>query len=221
MSREVPVVVIGCGDHARVVVDILQANGRQVLGWVGPQPGSEPHESHVAYLGDLKSPEEWAGRRPSFVVGIGNNRARAAAFERCSTLGLAPVSAIHPSAVILGGAQVDAGAQVCAGAIIGVGAHVMADAIVNTAASVDHDNEVGAHASIAPGARMAGRVSVGRGAHVGIGATVREGISIGEWSLVAAGAVVVRDVPAGSRVAGVPAALMRESGQDPGTVARA
>lgn len=217
--KALPVVVIGCGDHARVVVDILRVNGVPVLGWVGPRPGTEPRESDIAYLGDLESPDEWVGPRPRFVVGIGDNRARAAAFKRCLALELDPIPAIHPSAVILGGARIDAGAQVCAGAIIGVGAHVMADAIVNTAASVDHDNEVGAHASIAPGARMAGRVRVGRGAHVGIGAAVKEGISIGDWCLVAAGAVVIRDVPAGSRVAGVPAGPMRQSGPEPGTLA--
>jgi serine acetyltransferase len=40
---------------------------------------------------------------------------------------------------------------------------------------------------------------------------VIERIEVGSGALVAAGAVVVRDVPAGSRVAGVPA---REMGPD-------
>jgi UDP-perosamine 4-acetyltransferase len=58
---------------------------------------------------------------------------------------------------------------------------------------------------VGPGARLAGAVTVGERAHVGIGAVVIEGIRVGDGALVAAGAVVVRDVPAGARVAGVPA----------------
>jgi UDP-perosamine 4-acetyltransferase len=209
MSSAEPVAVIGCGDHARVVVDILRVSGVPVLGWVGTRPGSEPPQSVVAYLGDLESPQAWMRQGLRFVVGIGSNSARAAAFDLCTSLGLEPVSAIHPSAVILGGGEVGPGAQVCAGAIVGVAARVGANAIVNTGASLDHDNEIGAHAFVAPGARLAGRVVVGTGAHIGIGAAIKQGITIGEWSLVAAGAVVIRDVPAREHVAGVPAVPMR------------
>jgi acetyltransferase-like isoleucine patch superfamily enzyme len=93
---------------------------------------------------------------------------------------------------------------------VGVGAWIGSNAIVNTAASIDHDGRVGAHASIAPGVHLAGRVSLGEGAFVGIGAAVREGVTIGEWAFVAGGAMVVRDVPADTRVAGVPARKMGE-----------
>lgn len=46
---------------------------------------------------------------------------------------------------------------------------------------------------------------VKRGASIGANATVVCGVTIGEWAFVAAGAVVNRDVPAYSLVAGVPA----------------
>jgi acetyltransferase-like isoleucine patch superfamily enzyme len=46
---------------------------------------------------------------------------------------------------------------------------------------------------------------------VGIGAIIREGITIGAGALVAAGAVVVEEVPPGARVAGVPARPMDSS----------
>jgi acetyltransferase-like isoleucine patch superfamily enzyme len=48
-------------------------------------------------------------------------------------------------------------------------------------------------------------VVVRRGAAIGARAVVLGGIEIGEWSLVAAGAVVTRDVSAHALVAGVPA----------------
>lgn len=49
---------------------------------------------------------------------------------------------------------------------------------------------------------------VGRGASIGSNGTVLPGVTIGERAMVAAGAVVTRDVPAGAIVAGVPAIII-------------
>jgi len=48
-------------------------------------------------------------------------------------------------------------------------------------------------------------VQIGDGAYLGMGATVIDRRTVGAGALVAAGAVVVRDVAAAVRVQGVPA----------------
>ncbi|HEU67991.1 MAG TPA: sugar acetyltransferase, partial [Candidatus Acetothermia bacterium] len=45
---------------------------------------------------------------------------------------------------------------------------------------------------------------------VGVGASVIPGVRIGAWSVVGAGAAVIRDVAPGSTVAGVPARSLGE-----------
>jgi len=49
---------------------------------------------------------------------------------------------------------------------------------------------------------------VGRGASIGSGATILCGVTIGEYAIVGAGAVVTKDVPAGTSAAGNPARLL-------------
>jgi acetyltransferase-like isoleucine patch superfamily enzyme len=51
---------------------------------------------------------------------------------------------------------------------------------------------------------------VKRGASIGSGAVIVAGVTIGENAIVGAGAVVTKDVPANTIVAGVPARVFRE-----------
>ena len=207
------VVVVGAGDHGRVVLDVLLAGGDEALGFVEPGRAEGAPQRVIdglRVIGDLAEDTKWATAGTRFVVALGDNAARRDAFERCLQLGMSPAMAIHPAATLLTGARVEPGAVVCAGAVIGVGAWVGPNVIVNTSASVDHDDRLGAHANVSPGAHLAGRVTIGEGAYIGIGASVREGIQIGEWALVAGGAMVIDNVPARARVAGVPARPMAE-----------
>lgn len=57
-------------------------------------------------------------------------------------------------------------------------------------------------------------VIINKGVWVGAGAIILPGVTIGEYSVVGAGAVVIRDVPPHSMVAGVPAKVVRTYGED-------
>jgi acetyltransferase-like isoleucine patch superfamily enzyme len=47
---------------------------------------------------------------------------------------------------------------------------------------------------------------------VGLGAKIIQCLSVGEWSIVGAGAVVIRDIPPGCTAVGVPARVIKLAG---------
>lgn len=102
-----------------------------------------------------------------------------------------------------------------AGAIVAPGVRIMAKAdvgehvLINTASVVSHECSIGDFSTISPGVTLGGRCLLGQGVFVGIGATVRDGVSIGEGAVIGAGAVVLKDVPPGAVMVGVPAKMLR------------
>jgi len=204
MSETKPVIIYGAGGHGKVVLDALLRSGRAITGFVDddPQRAGGDHCGYpvAAQPGDLDPPGA-----AELVVAIGDAVSRQRATARVEELGYRLATAVHPTAVLAGGARLAPGAMVMANAVVNPDASIGRGAIVNTGAIVDHDCTIGDFAHVAPGARLAGGVSVGARALVGVGASVIPGVSIGADAVVAAGAVVVTDVEDGMKVAGIPA----------------
>lgn len=204
-----PVIVIGGGGHAKVLIDALRLRSVKMLGVTDIDPG----KIGTSLLGvPVIGNDEAILRHPAdgvrLVNGIGSIRAatqRSTVFQDFTSRGYTFAQVLHPSAVIASDALLAEGAQVMAGAVVQPGCRVGKNVIINTLASIDHDCWVGDHVHISPGATVCGDVRIGDGAHIGAGATVIQGIRIGAGCLIAAGAVVVKDVPDGATVKGVPA----------------
>jgi UDP-perosamine 4-acetyltransferase len=198
------IIVLGAGDHAKVVVAALRRAGHEIAGVVDhEEPAGGAAIFGVPFLGD----DSVLRAHPDILLanGIGGRNLRRDVFMRLVAAGHRFATVVDPASVIVTGAVLGHGAQVFAGSVVQCDAVVGDNAIINTRAIVEHDCRVGAHAHVATGAVLAGAVSVGEGTLIGTGAAVRKYIRIGSSALVGAGAVVVKDVPDGVTVMGVPA----------------
>ncbi len=210
-----PLIVIGSGGHAKVLIATARAAGRSVLFATDSQ--TSRHGSmidDVVVAGDdsfiLKhSPDE-----VELVNAIGsasNLSLRYKIGQHWTNAGYRFATLIHPSAIIEGSVQLGSGVQCLAGVVLQTDLVIGNETIINTKASVDHDCIIGNCVHISPGATLCGSITVGDRTHIGAGSTIIQGVRIGSDVLIGAGAVVLKDVANGATVVGVPARPLRSS----------
>jgi len=203
------VLILGGGGHAKVLIDAIRSMGTLAIqGILDPTLSPGTIVSGIAVLGndDLLSAEGY--RSCTLAIGAGSTGVsglRKRIFEAGRARGFSFPIVTHSTAWYSGSAVIGPGTQVMAGAVIQPDVRIGENVIINTSSVIEHDCVIGSHCHISPGAVLGGGVHIGEGSHIGLGARVIQGIRIGIDVLVGAGAVVIRDVPDGVVVKGVPA----------------
>ena len=185
-----PVIVIGAGGHAKVLIDAIKLSAIRIIGVTDLL---DTKLEGVKYLGTDQGIFNYKPDQILLVNGVGSvgvSAKRKNLFDQFKEKGYSFANVIHPSAVIGSRVELGEGVQIMAGAIIQTGAVIGRNTIINTRASVDHDAQIGDHVHIAPGAVLCGGVSVEEGAFIGAGATITQGTKIQKETLVKAGSLV-------------------------------
>ncbi len=112
---------------------------------------------------------------------------------------------IAPSAYISSRASVGAGSIIQRGVTIMPHVKLGKSCKINVNATLHHEAVIGNFCTLAPGSSILGRVTIEDEVFVGAGAIIRPRCRIGKGATIGAGAVVVKDVPPGITVVGVPA----------------
>lgn len=125
---------------------------------------------------------------------------------------------IEPGAIIREQVEIGQGAVIMMGAVINIGAVIGEGTMIDMGAILGGRATVGKNCHIGAGAVLAGVIEpasatpviVEDDVLVGANAVIIEGVHIGKNSVVAAGAVVLNDVPENCVVAGTPARIIKE-----------
>ncbi len=124
---------------------------------------------------------------------------------------------IEPGAVIREQVSIGDNAVIMMGAIINIGAVIGRGTMIDMGAVLGGRATVGDHCHVGAGAVLAGVIEPASATPViveddvliGANAVVIEGVHIGRGAVVAAGAVVIEDVPENAVVAGCPAKVIK------------
>ncbi|MDZ5447618.1 acetyltransferase [Micromonospora sp. 4G57] len=212
----VDLVIVGCGGHGRELFGIVQAiNGTdparprwRVLGFVDDRPSEvnlkRLQRLDAAYLGGTDRLRDLPGPA-HHVLGVGDPRVRRLIDQRIADLGLPAASLVHPLASVGADLVHGEGLVAFAGARVTTNVRLGRHVHLNQNATVGHDSVLADFVSVNPLAAVSGDCHLDSGVLIGTTAAVLQGLRVGADATVGAGACVVRDVPPGSVVMGVPA----------------
>ncbi len=200
-------IIIGAGDHAKVVISAAESGHQRVAFVLDHDPqrnATHVFDYPVQTYTEASLPTLVNGQAPS-IIAIGDNESR----KKIALLLRWAVWAIvvHRTAIVDKRARIGPGTILCAGSVVNPDAVVGRHVIVNTAAVVEHDVVVGDYCHIAPNVTLCGNVAIGEGTMVGAGSVILPGRTVGAWCQIGAGAVITRDVPDGATAVGVPGSV--------------
>ncbi len=209
------VVIIGTGGFGREVLDVLEAINQaeaqyDILGFITEpgyqQPGELIHEKPVVGHFDWLEQNK---HEVKAICAIGSPAVRLRLTRQAEQMGVQFFSAVHPRAILTRWVTMGAGSIITAGCIltnnITIGNHVH----LNLDCTVGHDAVIEDYVTVSPGVHISGNDRLETGCFIGTGANLIEGKTIGQWSVVGAGSVVVKDIPANTTAVGNPAKVIK------------
>jgi sugar O-acyltransferase (sialic acid O-acetyltransferase NeuD family) len=193
-----PLLIIGAGGHASVLVDILRQQKREILGVVSPQ--IESKSKVFDGIQHFKSDDDvlkFDNQSVNLVNGIGSlpgNHLRAVLFNKFKTLGFEFETVVANNAIVSDYVELAEGVQIFTGAIVQTNVSIGTNTIINTGSIIEHDCAIGRHNHIAPGVTLSGQVTTSEYVHIGTGASVIQSVSIGNNVVIGSGTTITKNI---------------------------
>ena len=142
-----------------------------------------------------------------FVVAVGASRTREQIVSNMKTVNpsIKFGTVIDPSVEMSDLVTIGEGTIICAHTIITVNIEIGAHVIINLDCTVGHDAVLQDFVTLYPSVNVSGITNIGHAVELGTGMQIIQGKTVSDYSIVGAGAVVVKDIPAKCTAVGSPA----------------
>lgn len=202
------IVIIGAGGFGREVVwliDDINKNNNQwnIRGFIDDNFDLKGRLINgYEVLGDI----EWLRTQKLYAIcAIGDPVTKKRIIERLINSKIKFPVLVHPSVIYSDSVELGEGSIICAGNIITVNINIGKHVIINIDSTVGHDAILGEYTTVLPSVNISGNVTTEECVNVGTGSSIIQGITIGENTVIGAGSVVVKDLPANCIAVGAPA----------------
>ena len=186
-----PLLLIGCGGHAKSVIDLIETEGKwHIHGMVGLPEHVGSKVLGYPVIGTDEDLPKIRESCPSAVLAIGqlpDSSVRQRLAARLEKLGIHSPVVISPHAVVSRHARLGAGTVVGHGSIVNAGAVVGTHCTLNSRTLIEHDARISSHCHVSTGALVNGGVMLGSGCFIGSGVMLREGLQIPAGTVISAG----------------------------------
>ncbi len=196
--------------------------GREVAWAVERQNKKEPTWNILGFMDDNESLQgtiingykvlgktEDVGKYPDcfFVCAVGASRIREKIINNIKAINprIRFGTIIDPSVVISDKVTIGEGTIICAHTIITVNIEIGSHVIINLDCTIGHDAVLKDFVTLYPSVNISGITRIGHAVELGTGMQIIQGKTVGDYSIVGAGAVVVKDIPSKCTAVGNPA----------------
>lgn len=200
------IIIIGAGGFGREVAWLIERINQihptwRILGFADDTPGKL--NQVIDRYKVICTVDNISMYPEAFVVcAIGNAKARRNVISRISNNF---ATLIDPSVIMSDRVAVHDGCIICAGSIITVNVDIGKYTIINLDCTIGHDVCLGSYITVYPSVNISGNCIIEDCVEIGTGSHVIQQKRIGAGTIIGAGSVVIKDIPANCVAVGAPA----------------
>ena len=195
-SHPQPILIVGCGGHARSVLEIACSSSLwKPIGFIGQsfEVGSTIHGLPV--LGTDDDLQYMRKKVRHVVIGIGqikSSHIRVSIVNKLMEYNYILPSIAASSSIISKYAKIGKGTVVGHQTLINSDASIGEFCIINSGTILEHDCQIGDHTHVSTGVLINGNTTIGKHSFIGSGTVIREGLVLPPNTIVSAGKRIMK-----------------------------
>lgn len=205
------IVIIGAGSFGKEVAQLIEEINEDkktwnLLGYIDETV--EKHKTVInnnVVLGDFSWFEKNSPDKIWAVCAIGNPKDKYSLINKASAYNIKYANLIHPDAKTNKFIEFGSGCIICCNSFISVNTRICDHVSINPGCGIGHDTIIEKYSTLYWNVTLSGNVCIREGCEIGSKAVIIPKRTVGKWSIIGAGAVVVKDLPEGCTAVGVPA----------------